>query len=72
MGTWKRAYPKAKIAALNKSLSKGFGTKLTDKDISDTIQRSSNYKDFAKKLIEMYSVAADLESLVALCEKELG
>jgi hypothetical protein len=72
MGTWKRAYPTAKIAALNTALSRGFGTTLTDKDISDTIQRSSNYQDFAKKLIEMHSVAADLESLVALCEKELG
>ena len=41
--------------------AKGMGTKLTDQDINDVIQRSSNYQDFAKKLLETHSVAAELD-----------
>lgn len=72
MATWKRAYPSAKVAALNKSLQRGFRTKLSDKDISDTLQSSTSFKDFAKNLKEMYGIQADLDDLVKLITKELG
>jgi hypothetical protein len=72
MATWKRAYPSAKVAALNKKLRIGFRTKLSDKDIADTLQRSTSFKNFAQNLMEMYAIQADLDDLVALITKELG
>ena len=69
---WKKAYPTAKIKALNAAFAKGMGTKLTDQDINDVIQRSSSYQDFAKKLLETHSIAAELDDVIALCNQHLG
>jgi hypothetical protein len=71
MFPWHTTYPASKVTKLNNALARGFDTTLSDKDVSDTLQRSTSAANFAKNLIEMYSLSIELEKVIALCNSTL-
>ena len=71
MTPWRRAYPREKVAKLNRALARGFNTKLSDQDVDNALQRSTSFSSFAKNLNEMYSLSVELDQVIALCNAEL-
>jgi hypothetical protein len=72
MATWKRAYSTDKVTQFRASVERGFRTKLSDKDVNDALQKSTNFKDFCATLKEMHGISADLDDLVKLCNKSFA
>lgn len=69
---WKKAYPTEKVRALVGALTLGFDVIVPEQDIKAQIQASSSYRDLGRRLKEIYVIAADLDDLIALCEKKLS